>query len=50
MTKKYQIACSGCGWGIWTSEGVKVMSCSSRFDALDKLYELMGWKKPAYWR
>lgn len=52
MTKnrKYQIGCSGSGWGIWTiATGEKVKSCRSRIDALETWYEMEGWRKPAKW-
>lgn len=50
--RKYSIGCSGCGWGIWNNEtGEKVMSCASRYDAVENLYILMGWKwDPAKYR
>lgn len=41
--RKYRIGCSGSGWGIWDADGHKVMSCYSHFDAVEKLYQLMGW-------
>lgn len=47
--RKYNIGCSGSGWGIWNSEGSKVCSCFSRTHALETLYELMGWNKPSKW-
>jgi len=49
QNRKYSIACSGSGWGIWDSEGSKVCSCYSRFHALETLYDLMGWNKPSKW-
>ncbi len=42
-TRKYHIGCSGSGWGIWNSDGDKVMSCSSHYHAVESLYNLMGW-------
>lgn len=48
--RKYTVDRSASGWGIWSlSTGQKVMSFGSRFDALDKWYDLEGWKKPAKW-
>lgn len=48
--RKYNIGCSGSGWGIWeNATGRKVMGCCSRIDALEKWYELEGWKKPNRW-
>jgi len=43
--RKYRIGCSGSGWGIWASDGEKVMSCYSHRHAVESLYKLMGW----YW-
>lgn len=42
-TRKYRIDCSGSGWGIWDSNGSKVMSCCSHYHAVESLYQLMGW-------
>lgn len=43
-TRKYQIGCSGSGWGIWNTEtGAKIMSCRSHYLAVESLYGLMGW-------
>lgn len=43
--RKYEIGCSGSGWGIWaTLDGHKVMSCYSHRHAVESLYALMGWK------
>ena len=43
--RKYEIGCSGSGWGIWaTLDGHKVMSCCSHRHAVESLYALMGWK------
>jgi hypothetical protein len=52
QTRKYKIGCSGSGWGVWEiSTGCKVASCGlSRYSALDKWYELEGWRKPAMWK
>ena len=48
--RKYQVMRSGSGWGIWcAATGEKIMSCFNRFDALDKWYDLEGWKKPTRW-
>lgn len=41
--RKYHISRSGSGWGIWDSTGRKVKSCYSHFNAVECLYELMGW-------
>lgn len=49
--RKYRISCSGSGWGIWTSDGEKVMSCHSHRHAVESLYKLMGWDwNPAKYR
>ena len=52
QTRKYKIGCSGSGWSVWEiATGNKVASCGmSRFNALDKWYELEGWRKPAMWK
>ena len=48
--RKYTVDRSGSGWGIWdVTTGQKVMSCINRFEALEKWYDLEGWKKPARW-
>ena len=49
--RKFQIGCSGSGWGVWEiATGNKVASCGrSRYSALDKWYELEGWTKPSTW-
>lgn len=49
--RKYQIGCSGSGWGVWEiATGNKVASCGrSRYAALDAWYELEGWTKPSTW-
>lgn len=44
LTRKYNIGRSGSGWGIWNSEGKKVMSCYNHYNAVESLYELMGWR------
>ena len=41
--RKYHISRSGSGWGIWDCTGRKVKSCYSDFNAVECLYELMGW-------
>ena len=43
QARKYRIGCSGSGWGIWDADGHKVMSCYTHYDAVEKLYRLMGW-------
>lgn len=49
--RKYRISRSGSGWGIWDNEGKKVKGCYSHFNAVESLYELMGWKfNPAKYR
>ncbi len=49
--RKYRIGCSGSGWGIWASDGHKVMNCRTHRHALKSLYELMGWNwNPAKYR
>ena len=49
--RKYQVSRSACGWGIWeVATGKKVQGFGrDRIAALEKWYELEGWKKPAYW-
>ena len=49
--RKYKVGCSGSGWGIWEiATGNKVASLGrSRLSALEKWYELEGWRKPAQW-
>lgn len=47
-TRKYEVGCSGSGWGIWDNEtGEKVIGfCgrrSARYEALCYLYYLNGW-------
>lgn len=41
--RKYRIGRSGSGWGIWDNEGKKVKGCYSHYNAVESLYELMGW-------
>ena len=50
-TRKYKVACSGSGWGIWEiATGRKVEGFGQRrIAALEYWYELEGWKKPAQW-
>lgn len=49
--RKYRISRSGSGWGIWASNGLKVMSCYSHRHAVESLYNLMGWNwNPAKYR
>lgn len=49
-TAKYRMGCSGSGWGIWNSEtGEKIEGCGTRLNALERLYELNGWRKPEKW-
>ena len=52
QTRKYQIGCSGSGWGVWEiATGNKVASFGrSRLAAFERLYELEGWRKPAQWK
>ena len=50
-TKKFEVDCSGSGWGVWdvnTNEKVEGFGSSKfgRLQALDLMYELNGWKKP----
>ena len=49
--RKYKIGCSGCGWGLWEiATGKHIASFGrNRYAALEKWFELEGWKKPAYW-
>ena len=51
QTRKYQIGCSGSGWGVWEiATGKKVASFGrSRLAALERWYELEGWRKPTQW-
>lgn len=47
---KYRMGCSGSGWGIWNFEtGEKIEACGTRLNALERLYELNGWRKPEKW-
>ena len=50
-TRKYQIGCSGSGWGIWEiASGRKIKGFGqSRIAALEFWYELEGWRKPKVW-
>ena len=50
-TRKYQVGCSGSGWGVWElSTGNKVKGFGqNRIAALEYWYELEGWRKPATW-
>lgn len=50
-SSKYRVGCSGSGWGVWEiATGKKVASYGrSRYSALEKWYELEGWKKHAHW-
>ena len=50
-TRKYQVGCSGSGWGIWEiATGRKVEGFGQRrIAALERWYELEGWRKPAVW-
>jgi len=50
--RKYEVACSGSGWGVWEiATGNKVEGFTSsrigRIYALELMYELNGWNKPA---
>ena len=49
--RKYKVGCSGTGWGVWEiATGKHIASFGrNRYAALEKWYELEGWKKPAYW-
>ena len=49
--RKYQIGCSGSGWGVWEiATGNKVKGFGqNRVAALEFWYELEGWRKPAQW-
>ena len=50
-TRKYKVGCSGSGWGIWEiATGRKVEGIGQRrIAALERWYELEGWRKPAVW-
>lgn len=50
-TRKYKVGCSGSGWGIWEiATGRKVEGFGQRrIAALERWYELEGWRKPAVW-
>ena len=47
QNRKYEVGCSGSGWGVWNAEGIKVKSYTGRnigrFQALRYLYFLNGW-------
>ena len=47
QNRKYEVGCSGSGWGVWNVEGNKVKSYTGRsigrFQALRYLYFLNGW-------
>lgn len=47
--RKYHISRSASGWYIYDAEGKQVCACFSRINALETLYELMGWNKPQKW-
>ncbi|MBR5843063.1 MAG: hypothetical protein IKY75_00560 [Bacteroidaceae bacterium] len=49
--RKYEIGCSGSGWGVWEiATGKKVKGFGlCRIAALEYWYELEGWKKPTRW-
>ena len=49
--RRYKVGCSGSGWGVREiATGKKVKGFGrSRIAALEYLYELEGWKKPATW-
>lgn len=50
--KKYEVGCSGSGWGVWEcATGNKVYGSDSgrewgRIEALKVCYELNGWNIP----
>ena len=50
-TRKYQVGCSGSGWGVWEiASGRKVKGFGqSRIAALEYWYELEGGRKPKVW-
>ncbi len=45
QARKYKVGCSGSGWGVWEIATVG----RNRYAALEKWYELEGWKKLTYW-
>ena len=49
--RKYRVCCSGSGWGVWEiATGHKIVGFGqNRIAALEKWYELEGWRKPAVW-
>ena len=51
QARKYKVGCSGSGWGVWEiATGKHIASFGrNRYAALEKWYELEGWKKPTYW-
>ena len=51
QARKYKVGCSGLGWGVWEiATGKHIASFGrNRYAALEKWYELEGWKKPTYW-
>jgi len=49
--RKYEVGCSGSGWGVWEiATGNKIEGFSSRsfgrIQALELMYQLNGWKLP----
>lgn len=49
--RKYKIMGAGSGLYIWNIEtGEKVYRGQSYADCRNKLYELMGWNTPKYWK
>lgn len=50
-TRRYKVGCSGSGWGLWEiATGRKVEGFGQRrIVALERWYELEGWRKPAQW-
>lgn len=47
QNRKYEVGCSGSGWGVWDAEGNKVATFSGRsigrYEALRHLYHLNNW-------
>ena len=50
-TRKYQVSCSGSGWGVWEIASGRMVKGfgQSRIAALEYWYEWEGWRKPKVW-
>lgn len=50
-TRKYRIMGAGSGLYVWDiTTGEKIYKGGSYADCRNKLYELMGWSTPKYWK